>query len=393
MISEDDSHQYVCHVVDVVLLCSGRFFHVWAVVANQPRMPRSPYFIPDWVLQRDVVRVMRLIDVHRRSSDVLQVGKSLNVIWLLSTGSLKDPFCLMEVCTAVRQGVPVIPIRLSGTGGQLELPIWDSKAQHRSEEASACLTPAGRKSGSMTSADQIDQDRPPARSKGRSKGERQSAASRRRELDAFYTQLTCTLPKATQQELHRNRFSVRDVIAATRYCFDNAGGLSADLEGQVLKDKDRNEMGNANSARGDPALDGTKANKEMKVRPAGERGWSRSETNPGLATKGRNIDAPLAPPPLLFDPMVATGHQALFKNLLGASRETTESGTTLVRSEGRVTWNWERLPKTAEQTGRMRGTEVVPWRTDEELSELIKQEQAETDELAGSRGGKELGTY
>ncbi|CAN0075851.1 unnamed protein product [Sphacelaria rigidula] len=104
--------------------------------------------------------------------------------------------------------------------------------------------------------------------------------------------------------------------------------------------------------------------------------------NPGVATKDENINALLAPPPLLFDPMVATGHQALFESLIGVSRETTEDGTTLVRSKGRAAWNWERLPQTAEQVGRMRGSEAVPWRKDEELLELIKQEQAETDELA-----------
>ena len=52
----------------------------------------------------------------KRSAFVTQVDRSLNVVWLLSAGSLDDPVCFMEACNAVRHSLPVFPVRLTGKG-------------------------------------------------------------------------------------------------------------------------------------------------------------------------------------------------------------------------------------------------------------------------------------
>lgn len=68
--------------------------------------------------------------------------------------------------------------------------------------------------------------------------------------------------------------------------------------------------------------------------------------------------------------------------MIGVSRRGPEG---LDRGAETALWNWDRRPRDAPQTKRIRGTEVVPWRTDEELDQLIREECTETDDLAGEK--------
>lgn len=296
----------------------------------------------------------------------------------------------MEVCTAVRQGVPVLPVRLSGTDiRQLDLPIWEAKA-HPTNVASSSPTPEETRTDDRLVPAQLGQERPSGRSENgsvsnRADGDRRPLASRRRELDKFYAQLSRGLPKATQEELHRNRFLVKDVIAAVRSCF-NAAGFDTDGE-ELLVDMANNTVMERRDSVGEvQVLDAKIANEEMAVDSAGRGGKSDSEVKPKAATKTKTVDALLAPPPRTFNPAMVSGHQALLESVVGITRDTNGDATPKLRQSHGAAWNWERLPQTAEQAGRMRGTEAVPWRPDEDMSELIKQEQAEAVDLAGEPG-------
>lgn len=317
------------------------------------------------------------------------MANSLNVIWLLSTGSLEDPGCLMEVCTAVRQGVPVLPVRLSGKGiRKLDLPIWGSTIQPKNVPSSSPSPEKTTPDDEFVSA-HLHQERP---SSGRKSGSVSNRANEKRKplvsrcckLDKFYVQLTRDLPKATQEELHRNHFLVRDVIAAVRSCF-KAAEFRTDGE-IVLADMENNTVTReTDSARNIQLLDAKLASEETIVDPAAAGERSDSKAKPKTAAKPMAVDGWLYPSPRTFSPSAASGHQALFESLIGITWDTNRDGKPEVRRRHGAAWNWERLPQVAKQTGHMRGTETVPWRSDDEVSELIKQEQAEIDELAGER--------
>lgn len=251
------------------------------------------------------------------TSSVVQVEKALNVIWLLSAGSLEDPFCLMEVCAAIRRGVPVLPVRLMGKGMKpLEIPLWH-----------------------LSQADDKD---------SRGGGHEKEEDSRRRVVDAFYVKMAQALPKPVQVELHHNRFLVRDVIAAVRVCFD------------AVEATGRNDTSAA----------------------AGLKDATASDSHAQLT-----MSTPASTAPPTFDMSALNiDHEHLLMELVGANPAL--NGEEAMKNEASLQlrtnlWNWERLPEKAQQARRIRASEAVPWRTDDEVSELIGEENAEADDLAG----------
>lgn len=300
------------------------------------------------VCLKHVARPDRAVLAHR--SFFLQVAQSLNVVWLLSEGSLADPLCLMEVCAAVRQGTPVLPVRLAGGGMRpLNLPIWGLSI------AVPPSRPAGRATADPklnSNSARVTDSALNATDSGRGTGGKHELATRggndanatvietrertsrlrRRAADGFYAQLAQRLPKPVQVELHRNNFLVKDVIAAVRACLERADQASA---GVIV-------------------------------------------ANPGGA----------GPP--VFDLSAQHGdHENVLTALVGANRrQISEKGEAGIvdREEGKEMlslWNWEQIPRTAPLAGRARVSDAVPWRTEEETLEMIRMEDAEADDLAG----------
>eukprot|EP00903_Cladosiphon_okamuranus_P006843 g6665.t1 len=285
-----------------------------------------------------------------------EVAQSLNVIWLISDGSLEDPLCLMEVCAAVRQGTPVLPVRLAGDGTRpLNLPIWGYSIATKPPRTSAGATvKSGSSSNStcrttdaMPNATDSDRDVGGEQELDTGRGidktatERKERAARLRQrtADEFYTRLAQRLPKPIQAELHRNNFLVKDVIAAVRTCFESAEEAGVDPE---------HAFAGAVNARPDGA-------------------------NPPIFD--------LSAPPV--------DHETMLTALVGVNRRKKgEEGVAgvadrLERKEVTPLWNWEQIPRTAPLAGRARVNDAVPWRTEEETLELIRMEEAEADDLAG----------
>lgn len=296
----------------------------------------------------------------RRSFFCLQVAQSLNVVWLISNGSLEDPLCLMEVCAAVRQGTPVLPVRLAGVGMRpLNLPIWGYPiaAKPPRSAAGATVDPKSSSNSTCLTADSLPNDNDNGRD---ASGEHEQAAAgadeasitaietkerasrlRRRAADGFYAQLAHRLPKPVQVELHRNNFLVKDVIAAVRACFESA------------------EETGGGTGYASAAATGTKPN-------------------------GAN-------PPTFDLSAQPVDHEEVLTTVVGANRRRTgEEGAAGAagrekRKELSSSWNWEQIPRTAPLAGRARVNDAVPWRTEEETSEMIRMEDAEADDLAGER--------
>lgn len=285
------------------------------------------------------------------------MAKSLNVIWLLSAHSLEDPFCLMEVCAAVRQGTPVLPVRLTGVGIKaLGVPLWPiartatlPTTKNKNKE-SPCIPAIDNGVDDAGTVAQETKTLGPSRSDGEyggggggggGMGKRQQRL-RRRAIDAFYAQLSHGMPKAVQEELHRNRFLIRDVVAAVRASF------------------------------------------EIGITGAAGAATTQSRDTAGAPTREQEKTVFTLSPPPLFDLAARPAeHDEMLDELVGVGRR--KAGITAVGDEegpGGMSWNWERLPETAEQAGRVRGTEAVPWRKDTEVSELIREENAEADDLA-----------
>lgn len=324
-----------------------------------------------------------------------QVAKSLNVLWLLSASSLEDPFCLMEVCAAVRQGVPVIPIRLAGKGMRpLEAPIWPSikmltpaapeqdhhsmslaensdGSVHHGDGHSVSLAESsdggdnhagggtdvagvdGREAGSQgdggsTGGSRLLSSSTTVTRGGDIDGTSQRGRPRldRHASDAFYAQLAQRLPRSAQAELHRNRFLVRDVFAAVRACFESVEGAA--------------EIG----AKGGAVGGGVWAAAESLRKSTSRQPASNHTEEPAIF----NLSGAHASHSKVLGELVGSG----------SSRAGKED-----RDARRAPWNWERLPESAAQAGRVRGSKAVPWRTEEEVSEIIREEGAEADDLAG----------
>lgn len=311
-----------------------------------------------------------------------QVAQSLNMVWLISAGSLEDPFCLMEVCAAVRQGTPVLPVRLAGAGMRpLNLPIWaysievkpsrsgattSSTVTASSADDTAVVADANTKNGPGNFENSSDLKGGGGGSGG---GEHQLAATggdtgntatefrergrrlRRRAVDGFYAQLAQRLPKQVQAELHRNRFLVKDVIAAVRSCFEGTG---------------ESETGDTGQA------------------GAGATGTRSDKAASATVSKAR------AKPPVFDISDQPAEHDMLLTALVGVNRRNTGKADVedvanrdKGRESGSSLWNWEQVPRSAPLAGRTRVTDAVPWRSDEEVSEMIKMEEAEADDLAG----------
>lgn len=257
-----------------------------------------------------------------------QVAKSLNIIWLLSANSLEDSSCLMEVCAAIRQGTPVFPICLEGPSiRSLKLPIWSSGAA-QGEVASGRLSLGSE--GDIT---------------GNVRKGKDHMRGRCHQLDLFYKRLSHVLPKATQEELHRNRFLVRDAISAVRACFES------------MRFNDATEPGEASP--------------------------ENSESSQGELKLGKSA-LPLSRPPPTFDISTPSSSRALLEDLLGVLRDSSGS----VKWRRWAAWNWQRLPNNNENTSRSRNKGVIPWRTDEEIADLIGLEEADTGELARECEGR-----
>lgn len=297
------------------------------------------------------------------------MAKSLNLLWLLSASSLEDPFCLMEVCAAVRQGVPVIPIRLAGKGmPQLEAPIWpaiketptrDAPGHEHSidviETSGGSINHRGGDAGVAEDGQELE-----LRADGNSAAGGRLISSTetdtndvdgiihpgprldRHATDAFYAQLAQRLPKSAQEELHRNRFLVKDVFAAVRACFERVGGAEF----------------------GASAVVGVWA--AAKILKATSRQPPASNLQPAVF----NLSEANSSHREVLGELIGLGSRASGRNAQGRERKRSQ-------------WNWELLPETAAQAGRVRGNKAVPWRTEDEISELIREEGAEADDLAG----------
>lgn len=265
----------------------------------------------------------------------------------------------MEVCAAVRQGVPVLPIRLAGPGvPPLNVPIWSPVKQAEPDEQGKSTPPPkedmnasakhihGGSGSKLAGADNESQSDAASRGIGGAVAQRAKV----RALDAFYVQFSQGLPKSVQEELHRNRFVVKDVIAAVRTCFERAedfgvGGLAA---------------GAAESPKPAPFAD--------------PRSLEAAVSNP------RSL--PTVPAPPTFNLSAPSTHQdKLLDHLVGVG--PIKPGGGLNREVRVAQWNWETIPRNEKQAGRLHRKEAVPWRTDEEVSELIRAECAEADDLAG----------
>lgn len=275
--------------------------------------------------------------------NLLQVARSLNVVWLISNGSLEDPLCLMEVCAAVRQGTPVLPVRLAGDGMRpLNLPIWGYSIATKPSRSAASAT-----ANSVPNADDGGRDAGGGHELTKRGGNDKTAADareraarlRRRAADGFYAQVAQRLPKPVQVELHRNNFLVKDVIAAVRACFEsaeeNSGGPELSFAGAI------------------------------SAKPEG------------------------ANPPIFDVSAQRVDHNKVLTALVGGNHRETGEGDaegTAAREEKKELpslWNWEQIPRTAPLAGRARVTDAVPWRTEEETLEMIRMENAEADDLAG----------
>lgn len=255
----------------------------------------------------------------------------------------------MEVCTAVRQGTPVLPVRLAGDGMRpLNLPIWGYSIATKSPHSAAGATVDPKSSSNIPNVADSGRD---VRGKhelaaGGGKGASKTAIGarervtrlRRRAAEDFYVQLAQRLPKPVQVELHRNNFLVKDVIAAVRACFEGVEEAAAGPE---------HAFAGAISAKPD----------------------------------GAN-------PPIFDLSAQPADHEKVLTALVGANRrKTKEEGATGVagREERKELslWNWEQIPRTAPLAGRARVADAVPWRTEEETLEMIRIENAEADDLAG----------
>lgn len=304
--------------------------------------------------------------LNRRPIFFLQVAKSLNVLWLVSASSLEDPFCLMEVCAAVRQGTPVLPVRLAGAGMRpLNLPIWaysivakpsqstaaaaadadaavadaDAKASNKNKISPTTDTSGGVENRLATAGG--DDTNAAAETRER------ACRLRRRAADGFYVQLAQRLPKSVQAEFHRNNFLVKDVLAAVRVCFENAEESGGDTE----------------------------------LASAGAIGTQSGKAAAAAASNPKPPIFDLSAPP--------ADHEKVLTALVGVNCPNTGEGgfvDIVGRQEGRglsSPWNWEQVPQKAPLAGRARVNDAVPWRTDEELSEMMRMENAEADDLAG----------
>lgn len=282
----------------------------------------------------------------------------------------------MEVCAAVRQGTPVIPVRLAGAGIRpLNLPIWPLSIAVKSSQSTAAVTAVvadadAKPSDNRTSPTDDSFSNVNSCDRNTSGGDADSVehgfaevggsddantaaetrqrarCSRRRAADKFYVHLAQRLPKSVQAELHRNSFTVKDVLAAVRVCFENE-----------------------------------------------EESGRDTELVPDAATGTQSVEAVAAasnPKPPVFDPSARSAHhEKVLKVLVGVNCRTMgERGVAEVvgHQGGRQLsspWNWEQVPRVAPMAGRARVNDAVPWRSDEEISEMIKMENAEADDLAG----------
>lgn len=313
----------------------------------------------------------------------------MNLIWLLSASSLDDPYCLMEVCAAVRHGIPVFPIRLRGAGVRpLDLSVWREESNVSPHDAAEtfCDVTKGADGGNLLAKSGRDGVVPGnGRGDGRDNDARRGSGDvtrkrvRRRQLDLFYAQFARALPKATQEELHRNRFLVRDVIAGVRSClkfggFDEGGGGGDSVIVEAPLARKHAEVSSTSGEEGESPI------------IVGENATTLNATRASVL---------IAPPPRTFNMSEISSHQGVLADLVGIvsivrkednqdAEAVTKAGSLQRKREG-AAWNWgERLPEISDNAGRrMRSTEAVPWRTDEELSELIRQERAEADDLAG----------
>jgi len=61
-------------------------------------------------------------DLESTDDILARVRSSSNLVLLLTSGVLTRPWCLIEIATAVRHGVEVIPVEVSKPGNQFEIP-------------------------------------------------------------------------------------------------------------------------------------------------------------------------------------------------------------------------------------------------------------------------------
>lgn len=276
------------------------------------------------------------------------------MVWLLSAGSLSDPLCLMEVCAAVRQGVPVFPVRLIGKGIKpLDVPMWrplrlstkpDTPlfGKDSAETFSIGEEPRSGGSGRTCEAEVAQSDSIGLGDKEIAQKEEQWKHSKA--TDAFFENFSRGLPNSFRKELHRNRFLVRDITAAVRACLETV-------------ESDGIAIGNSSSSSGEHDVHKTRS----KHRPA---------------------DPEILEPPTFDITGSSADHRELLSGMIGVGRRGPEG---LDRGAKAALWNWDRRPRDASLAKRIRGPEIVPWRTDEELAQFIREECAETSDLAGEK--------
>lgn len=284
----------------------------------------------------------------------------------------------MEVCAAVRQGVPVLPVRLFGKGMRpFDAPIWtplgtpeQNTAIHKNKKDLVLNSVSIANTGNGAGITGKEKSELGSSHAGGNDGVRvqsdvagavvdgtankKDRRMRQCAVEAFYVQLSQGLPKAVQEELHKNRFLVKDVVAAVRACFNSVedDGLSFEVVGDA-------DMAESTQTKGSADL-----------KQDGKVGASKSRA-----------EAAGSSPPTFDVSAPSTDHARVLVELVGIDRRKVK-GNEGNRLKG-ASWNWDQVPRRAEKVGRMRRYEVVPFRTDEEVSELIKEEGTEADDLAG----------
>ncbi|CAM9607772.1 unnamed protein product, partial [Choristocarpus tenellus] len=300
-----------------------------------------------------------------------QVKKALNLIWLMFDGCLQDPLSLMEVCAAVQNGIQVIPIRVLGQGVlPISLSIWGGVGDplltaHGGEEDSSSRSKNSktRRIGDdpYRDLDEEKQENGPVSARlatkpldDNTRGREEKNGNKREKhnqlgVDHFFEGLSQSLPKCVRDELHSNRFLIRDVVAAIRIVLTGDTGSS----------------------------------------PLLRKGRKSAVARAGV---GAVTEVMLFPMPSLFDVKSDHSLEEALERLLGAGkwgrRRNGKEGVKRENGPGNPVWkwNWERLPHKGGSTNRNDGSLqqlTVPLRNEEELLQLIQEENAKTEDLAG----------
>merc|ERR1712137_1285892 len=84
------------------------------LISNDPSLPGSGFDVPVFLDSEDLMSLELLQD---------NVQNSLNLALLLTTNVLTRPWCLVEIFTAVKNGVPILPVEVPKPGNTFSFPL------------------------------------------------------------------------------------------------------------------------------------------------------------------------------------------------------------------------------------------------------------------------------